>query len=318
MRVAVAQLAPVLLHRQATLQRVVRAVHEAADQGAELVAFGETLVPGYPWWVERSDGARFDDPVQKRIYARYLDQAVCVADGHLDHVREAAAERQIAVVLGAAERDRRAPGTVFCAAFLIDREGELRVHHRKLVPTYEERLVWGPGDGAGLRTHPVGPFTVGVLNCWENWMPLARAALHGLGETLHVGLWPGNRRNTESIVPFQAREGRSYVVAACGLTRPSDIPDDVPHRDRWADAMPFHGNGGSCVADPRGDFVLSPWVEEEGVRTVELDRSRVLAERQNFDPSGHYARWDVLELQVHRKRAGLRVHDGTPDFNFET
>ncbi|MGF1511181.1 MAG: carbon-nitrogen hydrolase family protein [Myxococcota bacterium] len=310
MKVSLAQIAPVLLNRGATLAKVIAAIHQAADQGSELVAFGETLVPGYPWWVERTDGARFESGVQKDLFARYLDQAVCLPDGDLDHVRETAMSRRIAVVLGIAERDRNRSGTVYCGLVLVDREGQIPIHHRKLMPTYEERLVWGIGDGFGLRTHPVGPFKVGALNCWENWMPLARASLYGQGETLHVCVWPGNVRNTQDIVRFQAREGRNFVVAASGLCRPSDIPEDVPHRELiLKDAPQFFGNGGSCVAAPTGEWIVEPWTHEEGVKTVRLDRELLLQERQNFDAAGHYGRPELLRLSVDRRRAGVDFVD---------
>ena len=154
------------------------------EEGCGLVAFGEALVPGYPLWLSRTGGARFDDGDQKRLFARYADQAVDLGAGQLDPVREAAAAGGVAVVLGIIERPAERGGhSLFCSRVVIDEDGELLSVHRKLVPTYEERLVWGPGDGAGLVTHRVGGFTLGALNCWENWMPLARAALHAQGRT---------------------------------------------------------------------------------------------------------------------------------------
>src|SRR5690606_26747201 len=128
---------------------------------------------------------------------------------------------------------------------------------RKLMPTYEERLSWSPGDGHGLRTHRLGPFTVGGLNCWENWMPLARTALYGQGEDLHVAIWPGGMHNTGDITRFIAREGRSYVISVSGIMRRSDIPDGLPHaqllRETAGDVM---ANGGTCIAAPDGTWVV--------------------------------------------------------------
>ena len=179
LRVGIAQIAPVWLDRAATLDKAVAAVDEAAAHGCGLVVFGEAFVPGYPFWLEHTGGARFDDPLQKAIFARYAEQAVDIDRGDLDGIRTAARRNGIAVYLGLVERPRdRGDHSLYAGLACIDPAGEIASLQRKLVPTYEERLVWGHGDGHGLRTHPLGPFTVGGLTCWENWMPLVRAALY--------------------------------------------------------------------------------------------------------------------------------------------
>jgi len=304
MNVALAQIAPVFLHRARTLEKVVLRVREAASRDCRLVAFGEALVPGYPVWLSRTDGARFDAPDQKAIHARYARESVVPEEGHLDPVREAAREGRIAVVLGTIERAAdRGAHSLYCSRVYIEPDGRIGSVHRKLVPTYEERLAWGAGDGAGLVVHELGPFRVGALNCWENWMPLARAALQAAGESLHVALWPGSDRNTSDVTRFLARESRSYVLSVSGLLRESDVPADVPERDRIvprADELIL--NGGSAVAGPDGEWIVEPVVGREELVVVELDADRVFGERQNFDPSGHYSRPDVLRLQVDRRR----------------
>jgi nitrilase len=304
LRIAAAQLAPVFLDRAATLAKVVRAIQEASAQGAALVAFGETLVPGYPAWICKTDGARFNAPDQKALHARYLEQAVTLEEGHLDEIAAAARAGRIAVVLGIAERPLDREGhTIYCARAFFGADGAVRSVHRKLMPTYEERLSWGTGDGAGLVTHRVGQFTVGTLLCWENWMPLARAALYAAGENLHVALWPGADSITRDITRLIAREGRSYVLSVSGLLRAEDIPADIPERARF---VPAQGgvlyNGGSCLAGPDGQWLIEPILGEERVVVADLALDRVREERQNFDPAGHYARPDVFRLQVDRRR----------------
>ncbi len=304
LKVGLAQIAPVWLDRERTLAKVISWCERAADQGCALVAFGEALLPGYPFWLERTDGARFNAPDQKALFAHYLDQAVAPEAGHLDPLREVAAERGLMVVLGTAERAADRGGhSLYCTLMIIGADGALLSAHRKLMPTYEERLVWSTGDGHGLQTHRLDPFTVGALNCWENWMPLPRAALYGLGEDLHVALWPGALRNTCDITRYLALEGRSYVLSVSGLLRPEDIPEDVPERGRiLAGGEPFLANGGSCLAGPDGSWVLEPLVAEETLRVAEIDHGRVLEERQNFDPAGHYSRPDVTRLVLDRRR----------------
>jgi nitrilase len=302
--VGLAQIAPVWLNRDGTLVKVLERIEEAAGCGCQLVAFGEALVPGYPFWIEGTDGARFNSPLQKEIFAHYAHQAVQIEAGHLDPVCKLAEQRQVAVILGTIERPPDRGGhSLYCSLVYITPKGEIANVHRKLMPTYEERLAWSPGDGHGLRVHPLGAFTVGALNCWENWMPLPRAALYAQGEDLHVAVWPGNLRNTEDITRFIAREARSYVLSVSGLMRASDIPADTPHIDEiLADFPNTVANGGSCLAGPDGEWLLAPVVDQETLLVATLDHSRVRQERQNFDPAGHYARPDVTQLTVDRRR----------------
>jgi len=311
--VAAVQMAPVWLDRERTVAKVVARVHEAATSGATLVTFGEALVPGYPFWIERTDGARFESRVQKVFHAHYLDQAVQLEAGHLDPVRDAAAASGAAVVLGCMERPPDRGGhSVYASLVYIDRDGRIGSVHRKLMPTYEERLSWSPGDGHGLRTHRLGAFTVGGLNCWENWMPLARVSLYAQGEDLHVAIWPGGMHNTPDITRFIARESRSYVISTCGVLRRSDIPDSAPQVELLRGALPeVIANGGSCIAAPDGSWVVPPLADEERVIIATVDHARVREERQNFDPVGHYSRPDVLRLEVNRERQGTaRFHEG--------
>lgn len=305
LRVGLAQISPVWLDRAATLDKVATWIERAADEGCQLVVFGEALVPGYPFWLERTDGARFESPRQKAFHAHYLDQAVQPERGDLDGLRELCGRRGIEVVLGTIERaEDRGGHSVYCTLVQLGADGSLRNRHRKLVPTYEERLSWSPGDGSGLRVHGVGPFTVGALNCWENWMPLARVALSGQGEDLHVSIWPGGEHNTRDLTPVQAKEGRSYVLAVSGLMGVDDIPADVPFRDELIAGCQgdWLANGGSCIANPDGTWLIEPVLEREELLVADLDHAFVRRERTCFDPVGHYSRPDVLRLQVDRRR----------------
>jgi nitrilase len=304
LKVGIAQITPVWLNRTKTLDKVVAYVRQAANEGCQLVAFGEALLPGYPFWIERTDGARFNSPIQKEMHAHYMHQAVQIEAGHLQEVCQAAAEHQIAVVVGCVERaPDRGGHSLYCSLVYIDAQGVVQSVHRKLMPTYEERLTWAPGDGHGLQVHQLGAFTVGGLNCWENWMPLARTTLYALGEDLHVAIWPGGSHNTADITRFMALEARSYVISASGLMRREDFPTETPHLERiLADSSNILANGGSCLAGPDGQWIIEPVIDEEKLMVATIDHSRVRGERQNFDPVGHYARPDVLQLTVDRRR----------------
>jgi nitrilase len=303
-KVGLAQIAPVWLQRDATLDKVLAWVAQAATAQCDLVVFGEALVPGYPFWVERTEGARFESRLQKELFAHYVRQGVCIEDGDLDRLCRAACDHDIAVYLGIMERAANRGGhSLYCSMVYIDRSGIVQSVHRKLMPTHEERLVWAIGDGHGLRTHKLGPFTVGGLNCWENWLPLPRAALYAQGEDLHVALWPGNVRNTEDITRFIARESRSFVVSVSGLMRREDIDTSLPHADLLIEAADdVMADGGSCVAGPDGEWLLEPVKGSESLSIIEIEHARVLEERHSLDVVGHYSRPDVTRLVVNRRR----------------
>ena len=315
MIVAIAQISPVVLDRAATTARIVQSIRDAGARGAELVAFGETLLPAYPFWLCRTDAARFEAEDQKALQAIYLEQSVQIERGDLDPVRDAARDARVWVVLGVAERPiDRGAATIYCSCVTISDTGEIASVHRKLMPTHEERLAWGIGDGAGLIVHETGPFRVGSLNCWENWMPLARAALYAQGETLHVAIWPGSRRLTQDITRFIARESRSYVISASAVIRERDIHHGIPSRSAMVSADELIYDGGSCIAAPDGSWLVEPVVGREELILTTLDPELVRRERQSFDPSGHYARPDVLRLEVDRRRQRPAVfRDGSGD-----
>jgi nitrilase len=309
MKVALAQIAPVWLNREATLQKIMSATSDAADQGAELVTFGECLLPGYPFWLELTNGAQFNSQKQKEIHAHYVTQAVNIESGHLAPLCDMAKQRRIAVIVGIAERaSDRGGHSLYASLVYISQAGKIENVHRKLMPTYEERLTWSPGDGHGLKTFPLNNFTLGALNCWENWMPLPRAALYAQGEDLHVAIWPGGEHNTHDITRFVAKEGRSYVLSVSGLMRKSDFPTNTPHYDEIiASAPDTLASGASCIAAPDGSWVIEPQIGFEGVFVAEIDHQKVLQERHNFDPVGHYSRPDVTQLHVNRERQTTAV-----------
>ena len=314
--VGLAQIAPVWLDRTKTLEKIIHYVETAGDDGCQLVVFGEALLPGYPFWIELTDGARFNSPLQKEIYAHYLDQAVQIEAGHLNALCRSAADRGIAIYLGCIERALDRGGhSLYCALVYIDPSGAICSVHRKLVPTYEERLTWAAGDGHGLQVHRLGAFTLGGLNCWENWMPLVRAAMYAQGEDLHVAVWPGGIHNTAEITRFIAREGRSFVLSVSGLMRAGDFPAETPHCDRILSSSPeMLANGGSCLAGPDGEWIIAPCVDEEILSVATIDHRRVREERQNFDPAGHYARPDVTRLVLDRSRqATLKIEESPKD-----
>lgn len=304
LKVALAQIAPVWLDKKATIQKIEATILEAAKEKSELLVFGEAFLPGYPFWLAYTEGAAWDLKVNKELHAHYARNSIQIETGELDSICTLARENNIALYLGMMERAKDRGGhSLYCSLVYIDPNGEIKSVHRKLQPTYDERLTWAPGDGNGLQVHPLKQFTVGGLNCWENWMPLPRTALYGQGENLHVAVWPGGLHNTKDITRFIARESRSYVISVSSLMTSSDFPNDTPHLNKILEKAPkVLANGGSCIAGPDGEWIVEPIVDQEGLIYQILDFNRVYEERQNFDPVGHYSRPDVTKLSVNRER----------------
>jgi nitrilase len=305
--VGLAQLAPVWLDKEATLEKIIEAIHKAGQKGIDLLVFGEGFVPGYPLWTGLTDATVFDSPMQKELHAHYAANAVVIENGDLDRVCSLLKKYEMASYLGVIERPSDRGGhSLYASLVFIDSSGKVRSVHRKLRPTYDERLTWSPGDGHGLQVHPLKQFTVGGLNCWENWMPLVRSSLYAQGENLHIAVWPGSDHNTRDITRFMARESRSFVVSVSSLMRKEDFPETTPYFKEILEKAPdILTNGGSCVAGPDGEWILEPQVGQEEIYKVELNFKRVLEERQNFDPSGHYSRPDVTRLIVNRERQSV-------------
>lgn len=305
--VALAQISPVWLNKDATIKKIIKAIQQAADQNADLVVFGEGILPGYPYWLGLCHGAEFDSKVNKEIHAHYMHNAITIERDELKTIVELARKLHISIYLGIIERPLDRGGhSLYCSLVFIDQQGIIQSVHRKLQPTYDERLTWAQGDGHGLKVHPLKNFVLGGLNCWENWMPLARTTLYGLGENVHIAVWPGSKRNTEDISRFIAKESRSFVISVSGLMSINDIPKETPHYDQLNQSnQNILADGGSCIAGPNGQWILEPVVNKEGVFIATLSLDQVFQERQNFDPSGHYSRPDVFQLQVNKSRQHL-------------
>lgn len=297
------------------LHRTEALVREAARSGASLVAFPETWLPGYPAWLDVSrDVALWDHEPVKRTFARYAEASVDVAGDSGRFLQEVARRHQVTMIIGVSERVGAGPGrgTLYNALLIIDSDGRLLNHHRKLVPTYTERMVWGNGDADGLAAVDTAAGRVGGLVCWEHWMPLARQALHDSGEDIHVALWPTVHERHQLASRHYAFEGRCFVLAAGSVMSTSSLPPELDvDRTKLAQVSPFVLRGGSAVIGPDGDYVVPPLWDRPGILVAELDLERVRRESMTLDVSGHYSRPDLLSLTV-RRPSRRRAPDASP------
>jgi nitrilase len=296
-KVACVQVEPVVLDREATLDKLERVAAEAAKEGAELVVFPETFVPVYPSSSWAKAFAGWEAPGAKETFARLAQESVAVGSPAERRIAAAARELGIWIVTGVNEVEAERPGTIYNALLYHSPAGELALHHRKLVPTNHERLVWGQGDGRGLSAVETGFGRLGGLICWENYMPLARVALYESGVEIYIASTADDGDAWQQTLVHIARESRSYVVAPAHFQRESAYPDDFALAAEIAGAGTI-GRGGSAILAPDGSYLAGPAYDEETILYADLDPARILAERQRFDPVGHYSRPDVLQLTV--------------------
>jgi len=299
-RVAVVQ-AETVSDPEAAVEATAGLVAGAASRGAKLVAFPETWLPGYPAWLDvcRSAGL-WDNAAAKRAFREMAECSVVVPGRSASRLAEIAADHDVTLVVGVVERVEVGPGrgTLYNSLLTFGEEGRLLNHHRKLVPTYTERLVWGPGDAAGVRAAGTSAGRVGGLICWEHWMPLVRQALHESGEDIHVAAWPTVREMNLVACRQYAFEGRCWVLAAGSLQRASALPaglDPDPARVAGPDAWVVHG--GSAIIGPDGEVVAGPIFDEPATLIAELDLDRIREESMTLDVAGHYNRPDCFRLE---------------------
>jgi nitrilase len=301
-KVACVQAEPVILDREATLDRLEQLAGEAAGNGAELVVFPETFIPVYPSSRWAKAFAAWQNDGAKRVFAQIAQNSIAV--GSPSELRLGAVARELGIwlVTGVNEVEPEQPGTIYNALLYHSPDGELALHHRKLMPTNHERLIWGQGDGRGLHAVETGFGRIGGLICWENYMPLARFALYESGVEIYIASTADDSDTWQSTLVHIARESRAYVIAPCHFQRGSSYPADFPLDLEGPDLLSF---GGSAILAPDGSYLAGPLHEEEGILYADLDPTTLLAERQRFDPVGHYNRPDVLQLTV-------RGDDATP------
>ncbi len=302
-KIAIIQHAPYVLDRAATLDQAVRLIVEAATEGAGLIVFPEAFIPGYPAWVWRLRPGG-DWKLSEQIHRRLLENAINLVRDDLAQIRAAAAEAGVTVVMGINERDGSlGRTTLYNSAVVIGPDGAILNHHRKLMPTNPERMVWGFGDASGLKAidTPVG--RIGILLCWENYMPLARYALYAQGIDIHIAPTYDSGEGWTGTLQHIAREGGCWVIGAGVALRNQDLPGDFPDRDSiFPPEEEWINPGDSVVIAPGGETLAGPLHQQQGILYAEIDAARAASARRTLDVAGHYARPDIFTLQVNTQR----------------
>lgn len=292
--VAVVQAASVVFDRQRTLEKARDLTADAARRGAQLVQFPEAFVSGYP------KGSTFGSVVGTRSmegreeYRRYWDSAVDVPGPATEALGQMARENRVHLVMGVIERDR---GTLYCTALFFAPDGSLMGKHRKLMPTGCERLIWGFGDGSTMPVFDTPHGRMGAVICWENYMPLMRAAMYAKGIEIWCAPTADGRDSWIASMRHIAIEGRCFVLSSNQFSRRTDFPADFPCT-LGDDPQTVISRGGSCIVDPFGDIIAGPDFEGETILTAEIDRDAIVRGKFDLDAVGHYARPDVFRLMV--------------------
>ena len=301
-RIAIIQESPVYLDRKKTIEKAVQLVNKAASDGAELVVFPEAFISGYPAWIWRLRPGS-DWGTSEELHSRLLDSSVDISAGDLKPLCDAAKKNKVSIVCGMNERDGLlSKATLYNTVVVIGVNGEVLNHHRKLMPTNPERMVWGFGDGSGLNVVDTPAGRVGTLLCWENYMPLARYSLYSQGVEVYIAPTYDSGDGWLGTMQHIAREGRCWVISSGVAITNSDIPADFPDReDLYPASEEWINPGDSAVIAPGGEIVAGPLHQEKGILFAEIDSKRAGIAKRDLDITGHYSRPDIFTLSVNTK-----------------
>ncbi len=295
-KVAAVQAAPVFLDKAATIDKACNLINQAAENGAKLVVFPESFIPTFPYW----SNPHPEGPPWARTFVKLFKNSIEIPSADTDKLGEAARKAGVYVVMGLNERDADSGGTLYNTLLFFDPEGKIMGKHRKLMPTHHERLYYGLGNGSGLKVYPTSIGKLGGLICYEHQMALSKYVLYAYGEQIHCAAWPGwpgnqkydNLHIVHTACKQYAFEGQCFVVCACGWIHPEMIPDDFEFKH----SMDCRSRGGSTIISPLGTMLTEPLLDQEGIVYADLKMDLIIKAKAFIDCAGHYARWDVLNV----------------------
>ncbi len=299
-KVAAAQITPVYLNKQKTVEKACAVIEEAAQHGARLIVFPEAFIPGYPDWIWLIPNSKSAD--LNKLYTELVENAVSIPDNSTDLLCKTAKKNKINVVMGMHERNTESSNSsLFNSLLFIDDQGEIIGKHRKLIPTGGERLIWARGDGSTLKTYKTSVGKVGGLICWENYMPLARNAMYENGTQILVT--PTWDKSPNWLISLQhiAREGGVFIISACMALRMDDIPDKYSFKQLYPADREWINSGNSCIVGPNGKILAGPLEAKEGILYADINLDDIISAKRMFDAAGHYSRPDVFKFEVIKK-----------------
>ena len=305
--VGIIQDSPVYLDLEKSMEKADVLVERAASKGADLIVFGETWLSGYPAWLDSCDEVNYWDhePV-KEIFSRTFDNSIEVPGKETAQLCKLAKDLKLTIVIGVNEKmsTGKGNGSLYNTLLTISREGKIANHHRKLVPTYTEKMVWAPGDGHGLNSVETDFGRVGGLICWEHWMPQTRQAMHECGEHIHVAVWPWVHDVHQLASRHYAFEGRCYVIAVGQILKAGSLPVECKLKEDLSGNPDLNLlRGGSCIFSPDGTPLLEPQLDLDDTIIFEIpDLGKTVRERMNLDVTGHYNRPEVFNLDINKDR----------------
>ncbi len=299
---AAVQASPVFLNRKATVEKACHLVKEAGKKGASLVVFPEAYIPTFPYWPRAIPHP--DRGLSIDAYVQLYEQAVEVPSPEADQLCAAAKEANLCVVMGMTEREKGFSATMYNTLLFIDNNGAILGKQRKMVPTFEERCVWGQGDGSDLAVYPTEVGKLGGLICGNNLMTLVKYALLARGEQIHAAVWPslGRLKNYVDLASRNyALEGQVFVIVSCGFMTEEMVPDTflLKKKTHWDVA------GGSGIVGPDGEYVAGPVYGKEEIVYADIDLRETVKAKAVHDIVGHYARPDVVSLLIREEPYAL-------------
>ena len=296
-KVAAAQLSPIFLDKEKTVEKACKAILEAGENGANLIVFPEAYISGYPdwiWLIPNSKGAELSE-----LYLKLVENAISVPDESTKKLCESAKKAGINVVIGMHERNNESSSaSLFNSLLFIDDKGTILGKHRKLIPTGGERLIWSQGDGSTLQSYDTSTGKIAGLICWENFMPLARNAIYELGTQILVSPTWDKSPNWMQTMQHVAREGGLFVISACMALKMDDIPGEYEFKKLYPEGREWINVGNSAIIAPNGQFLAGPLEAEEGILYADIDLDQIIKAKRMFDVVGHYSRPDVFSFNV--------------------
>lgn len=296
-KIASAQLSPIFLNKEKTVDKACQAIQEAGKNGAKLIVFPEAYISGYPdwvWLIPNSKGAALNE-----LYVKLVKNAISVPDDSTKKFCQAAKQAGVSVVMGMHERNTETSGaSLFNSLLFINDKGTIVGKHRKLIPTGGERLIWAQGDGSTFQSYDTAAGKIAGLICWENFMPLARNAVYETGaQILAAPTWDKSQNWLQSM-QYIAREGGLFVVSTCMAIRIDDIPNEYNFKALYPEGREWINTGNSCIINPKGQIIAGPLEAEEGILYAEIDLDMITEVKRMFDVVGHYSRPDVFNFSI--------------------